>query len=171
MKRRNQSPLHNAVTTARKSFRLDGRAVRRALGGMFIVVSLSATVYLLMVVSQFVTGVSKAEAAPQVIRLQLVTAGNDAVTGHRLTTTVNQALRDSPYTIEIVERQTLPRREISKTLVVSRQPDLAPARYLARQLRLPADRVMYQPLEFNRNLVTVTLLAGDDLNVTTGSAD
>jgi len=164
MLKRNQSSSRITVKTGKNTVRLNRRVARRVAGAVLAVGLLSAASYLLLIASEFVTGVTRVEAAPRVVRLQVVTPNVNTPTRHRLIAAVNESIQNGSYSIEIVEQETLPNRSVTQTLIVSRQPDLEPAQYLAAELGLPGDRVSYQPLEFNRNLVAVTLFIGDDLS-------
>lgn len=107
-------------------------------------------------------GLTLQEEPPEyTVRLQLINAtGRDTIdteTLRRLTRSSEKALD-----IKIVEETRFTLRDVPKSFVLSRIPDLTAARLLARELGLDPDEVAYRPLEGNRILASASLIAGRD---------
>lgn len=95
------------------------------------------------------------------VRLQLINATDsdsiDPETIRRLRGSAERALD-----IKIVEETRFDLREVQKSFVLSRIPDLTAARLLARDLGLDPGAVRYRRLEDNRKLASASLIVGSD---------
>ena len=126
------------------------------------VILMGAAIYIVTFGVQIASGVSRTIDVPsQVVRLQIVDAsGERSALGAVADAVANY--RDTDIEIEIASRERFSIRKISESMVVSRTEDLSAAKLLAARIGLDPEVVLFQPLESNRDHVTVTLILGTD---------
>jgi len=69
---------------------------------------------------------------------------------------------DSDISIRVVEIGSFERQPVAESFVVSREEDKSAAKKLAAKLGVDRSTVEYHPLENNSELISVTLVIGDD---------
>ena len=139
---------------------------QRLATGLAVTLLLVSGGYLTVFFARAAMGVSRVEAAPSTVRLQVVMP--EAYVSAQRRSGLLERLEQwqaEGMAVEVVETQVLDSRSIEHTLVVSRQEDLTAARQLARRLGLDEEQVWYEPLPFNRRMVAVTLFVGEDFDI------
>ena len=95
------------------------------------------------------------------VRLQIINATtSDTIDPERMLRL--RGSNEKGLDIKIVEETRFDLKEVQESFVLSRIPDLAAARLLARDLGLDPGDVRYRPLEDNRKLASASLIVGCD---------
>ncbi|MBU0982913.1 MAG: LytR C-terminal domain-containing protein [candidate division Zixibacteria bacterium] len=106
------------------------------------------------------TGYAAVEASPDYrVRLQIVDASGQNGGASQLSKALD-GWSNGVLEVEVVERLPFDGHTVGETFVVSRQEDQQAARLLAEALGLDESVVAYRPLEYNRQLITATLVVG-----------
>lgn len=154
--------FRSSFARAGKNHRGSKRLIRFAP----VVILVGALSYLALFGVQVVKGLSQTVEEPVGIRLELL-SGSDVLRAHEIKRLAG-CLEKSGYggvKISVVERRLISSRSNLQSLVISRRPDLKSARHFAVLIGLSPGSVVYRPLEFNRNMVTVSLIVGDDIDI------
>lgn len=130
------------------------------LGAVFLLVAV--VIYLGWFVVRVSAGVSaEVPAADRLVRLQLVDAGGNPESAREVIRLLDH-LADNHAQIRLVDQYAMDRHTVDATFIISREPDLSAARWLAHKLALGDDDVVYRPLENNHQQISATLVVGED---------
>ncbi len=138
--------------------RLLSRGVTYAVGGSFIAVLIYAVVFSMRIAN----GVARSVDIPtHIVRLQILNASG--VRG--LTAKLSEQLSgysDADVEISVVDTSLIDATRIPASFVISREKETDNARLLCQKIGLDPSTVVSRPLIDNRDLVTATLVVGDD---------
>lgn len=95
------------------------------------------------------------------VRLQVVNASGVKGVGRDLAARLTD-MSDGDIEIIVVDMRSFELRRLSRSMVISRQPDSEGARKLAGKLGLDPSTVAYEPLPYDADLISVTLVVGED---------
>ncbi len=132
------------------------------------IIAVGVIVYIAFFSVQIVSGVSKKELAPEtIVRVRVLGAG---VTNVKAVAKKLASYSGTDLAVHVVETGTFTLHEVSRSFIIAHTEDKTTAVRLARQLHLDPSVVMYKPLEHNTKQITVTLVAGADMNVDSANA-
>lgn len=138
----------------------------RYIGLTAAAVAAVGIIYLLVSTLHVAAGITREVDTPDhLVRLQVVngsgTVGLERVVAERL-----NHLTDAQLAVVIVREERFDKTDLPETFVVSRSPDLAAARLLARTIGLDPGKVSYEPLAHNSRQISATLILGADFEQT-----
>ena len=138
--------------------RFFGHVVTYAIGGSFIAV----LVYVVIFSIRIANGVARSIDTPtHSVRLQILNASGVK----SLTTKLAEQLSgysDADVEISVVDTGKFDVTNISGSFVISREKDAGDARLLCEKIGLDPTTVVSRPLIDNKQLITATLVVGDD---------
>ena len=136
--------------------------IKRTLEIILVLSLVVVGIYTVFFGTRMVSGVTRTvETAENTIRLQLINGSDDKEAGDKIASLIKDFSCGS-MAIEIIEQNDFKKRDISNSIVISRDRDMRSAEYLSELVGLDPDDVVYRSLENNINLINVTLALGND---------
>jgi len=138
------------------------RTLTRVLDIALLAMAVVVICYVAVVVFRVNAGYSSTQDTPDyLMRLQVINGSDEK----DLTRTLERGLAglaELELSVQVVEEVSFGLRRLPVSFVISRIPNLEPARLLAEHLGLDPDKVVYKGLEHNSRQVTATLVLGRD---------
>jgi hypothetical protein len=160
--------MHKAQKTAHRPNPAAGQSrLSRVVSPRLLNIALVTTLvlvgaYVLTIGARVTRGVSvTAETPTRSIRLQIVNASGFDGVGRALAARFRE-LSETGLDVVVVDIKEFDQRQLSHSLVIARGRDTAGARMLSRKLGLDPSDVVYQPLDYDTDLISVTLVVGED---------
>ena len=134
------------------------RLLELLIAALFVVV----LVYVVSMSIRVSQGVSRTLESPEhVVRLQILNGCGVTGLASRLADGLSD-YADNDLEIQVVDTDNFEISPVRRSSVISRDKDNSVATLLATKLGLPADDIIYQPLENNYRQVSATLVIGED---------
>ncbi|MDF1543979.1 MAG: LytR C-terminal domain-containing protein [bacterium] len=142
------------------------RKYSRLLFMPLLVVAFSvAVVYATVVVGRLTNEVSYELKLPDnIVRLQVLNASSDAGAMRELCQFLSEYKSDQ-VEFMVVDSSKVNRLSVSETIVISREADLTAAVLTSELVGCDPSLLKFKPLEFNTDLVTVSIVIGDDIDM------
>ncbi len=137
----------------------------RYLGLAAGIAALVGLLYLTFGTLRAAAGFSREVETPDhLVRLHIVNGSSIKGLGREVAGNLDGFV-DKELEVEVVRTETFDMTNLPRTLVISRVADTRAARLLARRLGLDPSNVVFEPLEHNTELISATLVLGQDFDL------
>ncbi len=137
----------------------------RYLGLAAGIAALVGLLYLTFGTLRAAAGFSREVETPDhLVRLHIVNGSSIKGLGREVAGNLDGFV-DKELEVEVVRTETFDMTNLPRTLVISRIADTRAARLLARRLGLDPSNVVFEPLEHNTELISATLVLGQDFDL------
>ena len=132
---------------------------------MLVAVFSVAVVYATVVVGRLTGEVSHEIKLPtHIVRLQVLNVSSDKSAMRDLCQLLSD-FQNEQLEFRIVDTSRIGRLAVSKSLVISREADMTAAVLTSELVGCSPSELEFKPMEFNTDLVTVTIVIGEDIDL------
>jgi predicted Zn-dependent peptidase len=150
-----------------KSKTVKRRTPRRKKNSRFLELTIVAVTALVIIYTisfaiRVTHGFSRTIDTPDhIVRLQILNGCGEGGAAGRIAAAIPQ-LTGLPIEVGVVEVTDFQSYHVEKSFIISREKNNKAAKELAKQLKLPTDNIVFEPIEDNYRSINVTLVLGDD---------
>ena len=130
-----------------------------------IILGFFAIVYSTVVIGKLTASVSYEETLPKhIVRLEVLNASTNKAVMRDFCRLVD-GFADEFLEIHVVDTARYKRTDITTSMVISRESDLTAAQLMTDMIGVARSELSFKPYDYNQELVTVTIVIGDDFDL------